>query len=340
MRVSVFSTKSYEREFLEGANHGRHELVFLEARLEPSTAVLAQGSDAVCIFVNDIVDRAVLETLTELGVGVIALRCSGYNNVDVGTASQRELTVVNVPAYSPHAVAEHTLALLLTLNRKIHRAWNRVREGNFALDGLLGYDLQGRTAGVVGTGAIGGVTARTFSCLGMRVLGHDPSPDPELEPDVLEYVELDALFAEADIISLHCPLTDGTRHLIDSETLGLMKHGATLLNTGRGALIDTPAVIDALKTGQLGGLGIDVYEEEASLFFEDRSEQILLDDTFARLLTFPNVVVTAHQGFFTTDAMETIARTTMENLSLIEGGEAAQNRVAWTDDSADSAPSG
>jgi D-lactate dehydrogenase len=329
MRIAVFSTKPYERDFLDAANQGRHDLDYLEARLDPSTARLAEGSDAVCVFVNDVVDRAAVERLTELGVRAIALRCSGYNNVDIQAASEHGIPVVNVPAYSPHAVAEHTLALLLTLNRKIHRAWNRVREGNFALDGLLGYDLHGRTLGVIGTGAIGGVTARTFACLGMQVLAHDPYPDPELAGQVVEYRELGDLFSQADVLTLHCPLTKDTKHLIDGPALAAMKSGATLLNTGRGALIDTEAVIGALKSGRLAGLGIDVYEEEASLFFEDRSQEILLDDTFARLLTFPNVVVTAHQGFFTSDAVTTIARTTIDNLSRIASGSEAENRVIW-----------
>jgi D-lactate dehydrogenase len=317
MRVAVFSTKPYVSEFLTRANAGRHELVFHEARLGPTTAVLADGCEAVCAFVNDIVDEAVIEALSHMGVRMVAMRCSGYNNVDLHAAERCGVVVANVPAYSPHAVAQHTLALLLALNRKVHRAWSRVREGNFALDGLMGYDLQGRTAGIIGTGAIGGVTARTFACLGMEVLGSDPYPDPELA-ERIEYVEVGELLARSDVISLHCPLTDDTEHLIDRAALARMKPSATLLNTSRGGLIDTVAVIDALKGGRLGGLGIDVYEEEAQLFFEDRSEEILIDDTFARLLTFPNVVVTAHQGFFTSDAMATIASTTIDNISAVE----------------------
>jgi D-lactate dehydrogenase len=338
MRISVFSTRPFERDVLQGAAAGRHELIFHRSRLDASTAVLADGCGAVCVFVNDSVDRTVIAQLAALGVRAIALRCSGYNNVDVRAASEHGLAVVNVPAYSPHAVAEHTLALLLTLNRKIHRAWNRVREGNFALDGLLGYDLNGRTAGVVGTGAIGGVTARTLACLGMRVLAVDPAPDAALADGVVEYVAMDDLLARSDVLSLHCPLTDETRHLIDAAALARMKPGVTLLNTGRGALIDTPAAIEALKSGHLGGLGIDVYEEEASLFFEDRSEEILVDDTFARLLTFPNVVVTAHQGFFTSDALSTIARTTVENLSEVEDGAEPRNRITWRPEAPGGAP--
>ena len=321
MRVAVFSSKPYDRTSLAIANEEQgHELVFLEPRLTRETAALAAGSGAVCVFVNDCVDQGVLETLASGGTRLIALRCAGFNNVDLEAARGMGVTVARVPAYSPYSVAEHTVGLILTLNRKLHRAYNRVREGNFALDGLLGFDLHGKTAGVVGTGKIGAVVAGILSGFGCRVLAYDPYPNSEVEALEVPYLPLADLVSKADIVTLHCSLTPDTRHLIDAAMLRRMKRGVMLINTSRGALVDTPAVVDALKSGQVGYLGLDVYEEEANLFFEDHSQQAIQDDVFTRLLTFPNVVITGHQAFFTAEAMDNIAATTLENITAFESG--------------------
>ena len=315
MRVAVFSTKAYDRRFLDEANAaGRHELVYLEPRLDAATAPAAAGCQAVCAFVNDQLDAGVLAALHGFGVRMAALRSAGFNHVDLAAAARLGIAVGRVPEYSPYAVAEHTVALVLTLNRKIHRAHARVREGNFALDGLLGFDLHGRTVGVVGTGKIGLAFCRIMRGFGCRVLAFDPSHDPVAASEGVAYVELPELLAHSDIVSLHCPLTPATHHLIDAAALRRMKHGAMLVNTSRGAVVDTRAVIQALKAGTLGSLGLDVYEEEADLFFRDLSGEVLRDDVFARLLTFPNVVITGHQAFFTEDALRAIARTTLANL--------------------------
>jgi D-lactate dehydrogenase len=319
MRVAVFSTRPHDRTFLSGANGAsRHELVFLEARLDATTVAAAEGAQAVCVFVNDRLDAGVLRALHQAGVRLVALRCAGFNNVDLAAAAALGIAVARVPEYSPDAVAEHTVALVLTLNRKIHRAYNRVREGNFALEGLLGFDLHGRTVGVVGTGRIGTCFARIMAGFGCRVLATAPEVNPECEALGVHYVDLRTLLERSDIVSLHCPLTPQTRHLIDAAALARMKHGAMLVNTSRGAMVDTQAVIAALKTGQLGSLGLDVYEEEADLFFRDLSGEVLHDDQFARLLTFPNVVITGHQAFFTADALRAIAETTFGNLDSFE----------------------
>lgn len=319
MRVAVFSTRSYDRRFLEEANRpGLHDLVFLEPRLDASTAALAEGTQAVCAFVNDRLDAQALQRLQRLGVRLVALRCAGFNQVDLRAAADRGIAVGRVPEYSPHAVAEHTVALLLTLNRKVHRAFARVREGNFALEGLLGFDLHGRTVGVVGTGRIGAQFCRIMRGFGCEVLAFDPRPDADCTALGVRYVDWPALLAASDILSLHCPLTPNTRHLIDAQALARMKPGAMLINTSRGAVVDTPAVVDALKGGRLGSLGLDVYEEEGDLFFRDLSDHVIQDDVFARLLTFPNVVVTGHQAFFTEDALRAIAQTTLDNLGDFE----------------------
>lgn len=319
MRVAIFSTQSYDLRFLDAANHaGRHAFTYVAARLDASTMAAAGGHEAVCAFVNDRLDAAVLNGLQALGVRLVALRCAGFNQVDLAAAASLGLCVARVPEYSPHAVAEHTAALVLTLNRKIHRAHARVREGNFALEGLLGFDLHGRTVGVVGTGKIGACFARIMAGFGCRVLAHDPHPDLQCEAAGARYVPLSELLAASDIVSLHCPLTPQTHHLIDAAALAGMKRGAMLVNTSRGAVIDTRAVIGALKSGALGSLGIDVYEEEANLFFRDLSAGVIHDDVFARLLTFPNVVVTGHQAFFTEDALAAIAETTVDNLDCFE----------------------
>lgn len=315
MRTAVYSTQPYDRLFLERANAaGRHELVFLAPRLEPGTLVTAQGATAVCAFVNDQLDAQVLQGLHDLGVRLVALRCAGFNHVDLEAAAALGVAVGRVPEYSPYAVAEHTAALMLTLNRKIHRAHARVREGNFALDGLLGFDLHGRTVGVVGTGKIGECFLRIMAGFGCRLLAHDPRPSAACAALGVQYAALPVLLAQSDIVSLHCPLTPQTHHLIDARALATMKRGAMLLNTSRGAVVDTRAVIAALKSGALGSLGLDVYEEEADLFFRDLSADVIRDDVFARLLTFPNVVVTGHQAFFTEDALAAIAETTIDNL--------------------------
>jgi D-lactate dehydrogenase len=323
MRVAVFSTKEYDRRYLREANTGaHHELTFLDVRLGRETASLAAGFDAVCLFVNDVVDATVAETLRRGGIRLVALRCAGFNNVDLDATSALGLTVVRVPAYSPHAVAEHTAALILSLNRKIHRAYARVREGNFAIDGLLGFDLAGRTVGVVGTGRIGSVVARIMRGFDCRVLATDVAPDPACVALGVEYVAFERLLRESDVITLHCPLTPESRHLLGREAFALMKAGAMVINTSRGALLDAGAAIEALKSGRLGSLGLDVYEEESDIFFEDLSNRVLHDDVLARLLTFPNVLITSHQGFFTHEALSAIASITMRSLTAFERGEA------------------
>ena len=319
MRLAVFSTKPYDRFFLDAANAAAgHELAYVEARLTSATASLTEGAPAICAFVNDQLDRSTLAKLKACGVRLVALRSAGFNNVDLQAAEELGLAIARVPAYSPHAVAEHATALILTLNRKIHRAYARVREGNFALDGLLGFDLCGRTAGVVGTGKIGAAMARILTGFGCVVLAHDPAPDPECAALGVRYVALDELLSRSDIVTLHCPLTPATHHLINAASIGRMKRGVMLINTSRGAIIDTRAVIAGLKSGKIGHLGLDVYEEEADLFFEDLSRQVITDDVFARLLTFPNVVITGHQGFFTEEALRNIAQTTIENVTAFE----------------------
>ena len=329
MRVCFFSAKPYDRRFFDMANSGAElELDYLETPLNERTADLAVGADAVCVFVNDVVDARVLETLARQGVGVVALRCAGFNHVDLEAAARLGIRVVRVPAYSPHAVAEHTLALIMCLNRHIHRAYQRVREGNFALDGLLGFDLHGRTAGIVGTGRIGSIVARLLAAFGCIVLAHDPVPNPASIAAGVRYVPLDELFSACDVIALTCPLTRETFHLVDAGAVARMRPGVMLINTGRGALVDTTAVIDGLKSGHVGALGIDVYEEEAPLFYEDRSSEVIADDVFARLLTLPNVLVTAHQGFFTLEALTAIAATTLANLHDVASGRLCANEVA------------
>jgi D-lactate dehydrogenase len=322
MIVAAFSTKPYDREFLERAAAGTGiEWRWFEGRLDADTARLAEGAQAVNCFVNDDLGAGVLARLHGLGVRLVTLRCAGFNQVDLPTAARLGLPVVRVPEYSPHAVAEHAVGLVLMLDRRLHKAFNRVREGNFSLDGLLGFDLHGRTVGVVGTGKIGSRFAEIMLGFGCRVLAHDPQPDAALERRGIRFVPLAGLLAESDIISLHCPLTPATYHLIDAARIAAMKPGVMLVNTSRGGLIDTRAVIAALKTGRIGHLGLDVYEEEADLFFEDKSGEIIGDDVFSRLLTFPNVVVTAHQAFFTRNALEAIASQTVRNLVHFERGE-------------------
>lgn len=328
MRVAVYSSKPYDLHYLEAANAGAgHELTFLEARLSVETAPLAAEADAVCAFVNDDLSEPVLEQLAGLGVSHIALRSAGFNHVDMRAAQRLGIPVTRVPGYSPYAVAEHGVALLLALVRKTHRAYNRVREGNFSLAGLAGFDIHGKTVGVIGTGQIGAVFARIMLGFGCRVLAYDPYPNDECRSLGVQYVELTELLAESHIVSLHLPVTAETRHFIDADRIALMRDGVALINTSRGALVDTPAVIEALKSGKIGLLGLDVYEEEADLFFEDLSDRVLADDVFTRLLTFPNVLITGHQAFFTAEALENIASTTIGNLTAVERGETLTNRV-------------
>jgi len=290
-------------------------------------ARLAAGAAAVNCFVNDTLDAPTLEKLADLGVRLVTLRCAGFNQVDLAAAARLGLPVTRVPEYSPHAVAEHTVGLMLMLDRKLHKAYNRVREGDFSLHGLLGFDLHGRTAGVVGTGRIGSRVVEILLGFGCQVLAHDPRPDPALVARGVRFVPLEELLATADVVTLHCPLTPTSRHLIDERAIARMKPGVMLINTGRGGLIDTRAVIAGLKSGRIGHLGLDVYEEEAELFFEDRSDSIIADDVFMRLLTFPNVVVTAHQAFFTRNALQAIAAQTVRNLVHFQRGEPLEARV-------------
>jgi D-lactate dehydrogenase len=315
--VAFYDTKPYDRQYmLAAAGNGRLHFEFHEFRCSQKTAASAAGATSVCGFVNDRFDRPCLDVLREGGVRHLALRCAGFNNVDLPAAAELGIAVTRVPAYSPHAVAEHTVALLLTLTRRIHRAYNRVREQNFALTGLVGRDLHGKTCGIVGTGKIGRIAAEIFRGFGMRVVAHDPFPmDAWAAAHGIEYLDLDGVFAASDVLSLHLPLTPETHHIVNERSVQRLKPGAVIVNTSRGKLVDTGAVIEALKRGHLGGLAIDVYEEEEGIFFEDLSGEILQDDELSRLLVFPNVLVTAHQAFLTHEALEEIARVTVENMA-------------------------
>lgn len=324
MNVAVFSSKAYDREYLSLANNNRHHLTFHEVPLNIHTAILAQDCTAVCCFVNDQLNAEVLQQLAIQGVTLIALRCAGFNQVDLAAAGKLGITVARVPEYSPHAVAEHTLGLILMLNRHLHRAHHRIRENDYSLNGLLGFDLVNKTVAVIGTGKIGQVFAHIMTGIGCKVIAYDPVPNEELLRKNVRYGKLDDLWAEADIISLHCPLNSSTQHLINADTIAKMKDGVMLINTGRGGLIDTRAVITGLKSKKIGYLGLDVYEEEGDLFFEDYSNQLLQDDVFARLLTFPNVVITGHQAFFTREALTAIGEITIANISYFEHGELEQ----------------
>ncbi|MEH1889196.1 MAG: 2-hydroxyacid dehydrogenase [Nostoc sp.] len=328
MKVAVFSTKVYDRHFLSAANSlPQHELVFFEPRLNRDTAILAAGFPTVCVFVHDQVDAPTLELLASWGTRLVVLRCAGFNNVDLQAAADLGITVVRVPAYSPYGVAEHAVGLILSLNRKIHRAYNRVREGNFSLDGLLGFNLHERTVGIVGTGKIGLILGQIMKGFGCNLLAYDVYHNPELEALGGKYVELPELFANSDIISLHCPLIPETHHLINAEAIKQIKSGVMLINTSRGALIDTQAVIEGLKSGKIGYLGVDVYEQESELFFEDLSGEIIQDDIFQRLTTFPNVLITGHQAFFTVEALYNIAETTFANIADLEQGRPCANEI-------------
>lgn len=321
MKVAVFSTKSYDREYLDKANEAlQHELVYFESSLKPRTVKLAENFDAVCVFVNDLLTQEVIETLSSMKIRAIVLRCAGFNNVDIEAASRNGLQVLRVPAYSPHAVAEHAIALIMALNRKTHKAYNRVREGNFSIERLSGFELSGKTAGVIGTGRIGFAFASIMRGFGCNVVAYDVFPNPSLVDAGVAYLTLHEVLRQSDIISLHCPLTPETHRMINSDTLAIMKRGAMLINTSRGKLVDTDAAIDALKEGRLGYLGIDVYEQEEKLFFKDLSEMVIPDDKIMRLMAFPNVLITAHQAYFTDNAMTQIANTTIQNLNDLENG--------------------
>lgn len=326
MKIAFFSTQPYDKEYFERYNT-EHEIIFYDTMLYVQSVNLAKGYDAICAFVNDQLDEPVINGLAEIGVKIIALRCAGFNNVNMSAAKANKIAVVRVPAYSPHAVAEHALALIMTLNRKTHKAYNRVREGNFSLNNLTGFDLFGKTVGVIGTGKIGQCFSYIMLGLGCKVLAFDIIANKDLEAAGVEYLPLMKLLEQSSIVSLHCPLTEQTKHLINTGTLGMMKDGAMLINTSRGALIDTKAAIAALKTGKLGYLGIDVYEQEEKLFFHDLSENIIKDDVIMRLLSFSNVLITSHQGFLTDEALTQIATITLQNCSDFEAGKQLKNQI-------------
>jgi D-lactate dehydrogenase len=329
MKVAVFSTKEYDRQSLEAANSNHHhELIFFETQLNPRTALLAKGIPVVCPFVNDEANAEILKILASNGTRLLALRSAGFNNVDLKAAADLEIKVVRVPAYSPYAVAEHTIALVLMLNRKLYRAYNRVRDDNFALEGLLGFDLHGCSIGVIGTGKIGMIFAQIMHGFGCSLLGYDLYPNPQFEAiGSARYVELPELLAKADVISLHCPLTPENNHLIDADAIAQIKPGVMLINTSRGGLIDTKAVIAGIKSAKIGYLGIDVYEQEADLFSEDLSDTVIQDDDFQLLKSFPNVVITAHQAFFTRNALQAIAEATISSITDFEQGRVLINQV-------------
>ena len=331
MKVAVFSTEKYDREFLEVANtatNANHEFIFHETRLEAKTAALATGCEAVCVFVNDDVGAETLKFLAAQGIRLVALRCTGFNNVDLETAAEVDIKVVRVTAYSPYSVAEFAIGMILTLNRKLHKAFNRGRDDNFSLNGLLGFDLHNRTVGIVGTGKIGIIISQILHGFGCHLLAYDPYPNPQFEQiSDTRYVDLPELLANSDIISLHCPLTPENYHLINAKTISQMKPGVMLINTSRGQLIDTKAAIEGIKSGIIGYLGIDVYEQEEHIFFKDLSDTVIQDDTFQLLQSFHNVLITSHQAFFTKEALNDIATTTISNITEFEQEKPLQNEI-------------
>ena len=328
-RIAVFDTKPYDRFFFDEENRKYgFDITYFEAKLRPRTVNVTTGFDAVCAFVNDELDAEVMEQLAKNGVKLVAMRCAGYNNVNLKAACEHGIPVVRVPQYSPYAVAEYALALLMTLNRKVHRAYNRVREGNFSISGLMGFDLRGKTMGVVGTGKIGRTFIGLLRGFGMRMLAYDLYPNPDAARELnFEYVPLETLFRESDIISLHCPLTPENHHMINDATIAMMKKGIVLINTSRGRLIDSAALVNGLKSGWIGAAGLDVYEEETDYFFEDRSDRAVLDDILARLMTFPNVIVSSHQAFFTAEAERNIAETTMKSFADFAAGRTLEDAI-------------
>jgi D-lactate dehydrogenase len=326
MKVAVFSTQSYDKQFFNLVNADyNHELTFLEPSLNTKTAILAEGCDAVCVFVNDFVDADTLKVLHRSGVSTLVLRCAGFNQVDLATAKSLDIKVFRVPSYSPEAVAEHAAAMIMTLNRKTHKAYNRIREGNFSLERLIGFNLSGKKAGLIGLGQIGLAFARIMQGFGTTVLAYDPVVKEV--PSYIQLVDYDTLISTADVISIHCPLNEHTRHMVNKQSLDRMKDGVMLINTSRGAILDSSDAIEALKQGKLGYLGIDVYEQEDKLFFRDLSESLIADEQILRLMSFPNVLITAHQGFFTNEALTEIAHTTLQNLSDAENGVINLNRL-------------
>ncbi|MDO4626120.1 MAG: 2-hydroxyacid dehydrogenase [Pasteurellaceae bacterium] len=328
MKVAVYSTKNYDRKYLELVNMKYHfQLEFFDFQLNESTAKMAEHADVVCIFVNDDGSRKVLEKLAALGVKIIALRCAGFNNVDIKAAQELGLQVVRVPAYSPEAVAEHTVGLMMTLNRRIHRAYQRTREANFSLEGLIGFNMHGRTAGIIGTGKIGVAVMRILNGFGMHILAYDPFKNPAAEALGAQYVELDELYAKSHVISLHCPATPENYHLLNRDAFAKMKDGVMIINTSRGSLIDTQAAIDALKQRKIGALGMDVYENERELFFEDKSNEVILDDVFRRLSSCHNVLLTGHQAFLTEEALMNISDVTLSNIYALDRGQICNNIV-------------
>ena len=327
-KIAFFDAKPYDNEFFNRANDSfGFEIKYFESHLTADSAMLAQGCDAICAFVNDKITAEVIGILCNQGVGLIALRCAGYNNIDL-KAAQQKIKVVRVPHYSPYAVAEYAVAMMLCLNRNIHRAYWRIRENNFSIVGLLGFDMHGKTAGVIGCGEIGSVIAQILNGFGMKVLGYDIDRS-QVEKAGCSYVDLPTLYKESDIITLHCRLTPENLHMINSDSIAQMKEGVMLINTGRGGLIETTALIDALKSKKIGSVGLDVYEEESEYFYEDLSSSFISDDVLARLQTFPNVLITSHQAFFTKEAMENIASTTLENIKAYCEGRPLTNEVQY-----------
>ena len=328
MKIAIYSTKSYDRKYIELINAKYNfDLEFFDFMLNESTARLAEHCEVVCIFVNDNGSRKVLEKLARLGVKIVALRCAGFNNVDLKAAQELGIQVVRVPAYSPEAVAEHTIGLMMTLNRRIHRAYQRTREANFSLEGLIGFNMHGRTVGVIGTGKIGIAVMRILKGFGMNILAYDPFKNPVVEELGGQYVELDELYAKSHVITLHCPATPGNYHLLNREAFAKMKDGVMIVNTSRGSLIDTQAAIDALKQRKIGALGMDVYENERDLFFEDKSNEVIQDDIFRRLSSCHNVLLTGHQAFLTEEALTNIADVTLSNVYKLKSGKVCENIV-------------
>lgn len=329
MKLAIYSTKQYDRKYLELVNKEfGFELEFFDFLLSPKTAKVAQGCEAVCIFVNDDASREVLTELAAHGVKIIALRCAGFNNVDLQAAKELGLEVVRVPAYSPEAVAEHAVGLMMSLNRRIHRAYQRTRDANFSLEGLIGFNMHNRTAGVIGTGKIGVATMRILKGFGMKLLAYDPYPNPQALELGAEYVDLKTLYEKSDVITLHCPLTPENHHLLDASAFGQMKNGVMIINTSRGGLIDSDAAIEALKQQKIGSLGMDVYENERDLFFEDKSNDVIQDDVFRRLSACHNVLFTGHQAFLTEEALTSISETTLNNIRTLVNGEHCENVIS------------
>ena len=329
MKIAFFDTHSYDKKsFVEANKAFDYEIDFRDYKLNENTALTARGYDVVCVFVNDVVNAEVIKTLSDCGVKLIALRCAGFNNVDLKAAAAAGIKVVRVPAYSPYAVAEHGVALLMSLTRHIPQAYLRTKTANFNIEGLTGRDLYGLTAGILGTGKIGRIMADILKGFGMKIIAYDPFPNEQWAKEKnIEYVGLDEIFQRSDVLSLHCPLTEETKHVVNHDRMKMMKHDAVIINTGRGALIDSKALVHALKHGHIGGIGMDVYEEESKYFFSDWSTDIMTDDTLARLLTFPNVIITGHQAFLTTNALKNLAETTLENVKAFAAGEELVNEV-------------